>query len=208
MLTNVRDPARRRSDAPSRGALVTQWLDEAKLPHAGHRHNPFNLIGGDLLRNAWWWSDDTRSQPQPLPPGVHGLSNASLDTPWPKVQRVKDALGRALDAADDAPALTTRLLALLDERAVAPDAVLPDTGVGLERERWLSPLFIASPDGDYGTRCSTVLIGERRGDDRWHLSITERTFDVRGRARLDRSVELDGWPETHARSPVQQTPLA
>jgi uncharacterized protein with NRDE domain len=202
MLTNVRDFSRQRADAPSRGALVTRWLDAGEQP-VTRGFNPFNLIGGDLVNNRWWWTDDVSAEPQPLQAGVHGLSNASLDTPWPKVLRLKHALGQALDAAD-ANALTVRLLAALDDRTVAPDDGLPSTGVGLERERWLSPSFITAPDGRYGTRCSTVLVGERNGDA-WRLSMTERTFDARGRASCDRTALLEHWPHGGARAAVIET---
>lgn len=205
MLTNVRNPSRQRADAPSRGALVTRWLDAGELPQ-GSRSNPFNLIGGDLSSCRWWWIDDASAAPRVLARGVHGLSNASLDTPWPKVKRLKEALSSALRDADDAPALTTRLLAALDDRRRAPDEALPATGVGLDRERALSSAFIAMPESGYGTRCSTVLVGEREGEgDGWRLAVTERTFDERGHALHDRSSVLRAWPADRVRAQVRQT---
>jgi uncharacterized protein with NRDE domain len=201
-LTNVRDPKRHRTDAASRGGLVTATLSGGPLA-AGT--NPYNLIAGDLVRGAWAWRSDGSSQHAALAPGkVHGLSNAALDTPWPKVQRLTREFKQLLGDASDAAALTDDLLGALSDRSIAADADLPDTGIGLERERWLSPAFIASPDARYGTRCSTVIVGERRGND-WRLQVTERSFDPRGQATTQRSVRLDGWPASGERPPVAES---
>jgi uncharacterized protein with NRDE domain len=196
MLTNVRDPSRHRADAPSRGALVTAWLEDGGAAPRAQPHNPFNLIGGDLVSGRWWWGDDTGAAPIALHSGVHGLSNASLGTPWPKVQALTRALGDAA-SVHEPEALTAHLFAALADRAPAPDGVLPDTGVGLARERALSSAFIAMPGQGYGTRCSTVLLGERDGAA-WRLFVRERSFDANGRATHDRQVDLSGWPGPRA----------
>lgn len=196
MLTNVRDPARHRPDAASRGALPVQWLHAAASEQAiwpalaAQGCNPFNLIAGDLAAGHWWWADDQAKAPSPLAAGLHAISNASLGTPWPKVNRLRQAMAGAIDAARDADALADRLFSALADRTAARDDELPDTGVGLDRERMLSPAFISTEDGHYGTRCSTVLLGERRGTG-WHLRLTERSFDAAGRAHLERHVALD-----------------
>jgi uncharacterized protein with NRDE domain len=164
MLTNVRDPERHRAEAPSRGALVPAWLDsaqpaEALWPALADRDcNPFNIVAADLVQGHWWWGDDRTSQPRALGPGVHGLSNASLGTPWPKVRRLEGSIANALSNAGDETALAAQLFDALADRQRPEDHELPDTGVGVARERMLSPAFIGSPDGRYGTRCSTVLI--------------------------------------------------
>lgn len=189
MLTNVRDPARHSTDAPSRGELVTAWLDGSDAATQGH--NPFNLIGGDLQSSRWWWCS-ARQAMTPLTAGVHALSNAAMNEPWPKVQRLSAALDHAL-RGDDA-SLVTRLFALLGDRSAAADADLPDTGVGLDRERMLSPIFIATPDGRYGTRCSTLILGERQRQG-WRLNVIERTFDRSGAATQERRVTLANWPQ-------------
>jgi uncharacterized protein with NRDE domain len=155
MLTNVRDPARQRAQAASRGALVTAWLDGSEAPRAPAATNPFNLIGGDLRSGRWWWTSDLHAAPVPIAPGVHALSNAALDEPWPKVSRLITSMREALGNSADEDALSSQLLALLDERHVAADTELPDTGIGLLRERALSPAFIHLPQAGYGTRCST-----------------------------------------------------
>ena len=204
LLTNVRDPRRQRTDAASRGGLVTAWLAGQALTTGS---NPFNLIGGDLRRSEWTSCSDRQREAQPLSSGIHGLSNAALGTPWPKVRRLTQALEGALDGAADAGALTQRLWAALSDRTIAPDPELPDTGVGLERERWLSPAFITAPQARYGTRCSTVLVGEPLAEG-WRLSVTERSFNAHGTPTLERSVRLDGWPAPNARPALRETRLS
>jgi uncharacterized protein with NRDE domain len=109
-------------------------------------------------------------------PGVHGLSNHLLDTPWPKVEEGKLELLTLLSAGGPTP---ERLLGLLDRRDAVDDVRLPDTGVGRERERALSPRFI---EGDqYGTRCSTVITLDADGE----VLFRERSFDRHGEARGD-----------------------
>jgi uncharacterized protein with NRDE domain len=98
---------------------------------------------------------------------VHGLSNALLDTPWPKVERGREDLRRILSGPEEE--IEAALFASLARRDPAPDALLPSTGVGIERERALSSPFIATPE--YGTRASTVLLVDRAGG----VSFTERT---------------------------------
>jgi uncharacterized protein with NRDE domain len=194
MLTNVRDPLRQHAEAASRGALVTAWL-EGRDPLT-QRHNPYNLIGGDLCGGPWWVRSDRDSATRPIPPGLHALSNAALNTPWPKARRLKSAMAHALNAAGDAASLEQALWTLLDDRTPPADEDLPDTGVGRELERMLSPVFIRTPDGRYGTRSSTVIIGQRiDGDARWRVDVVERTHDRRGCAVEERRVTLDGWPQ-------------
>jgi uncharacterized protein with NRDE domain len=203
-LTNVRDPKRHRPEAVSRGGLATAALaGGAAIPGT----NPYNLIAGDLVRNGWTWRNDASTHAGALPTGVHGLSNAALDTPWPKVRRLTQTLHHALGDAPDAGALSEHLFGVLSDRERAPDADLPDTGIGLERERWLSPAFIVSPDGRYGTRCSTVIVGERHGGG-WRVHVSERSFDQHGAATLQRSVQLDTWPLRGHRPAVTETRLA
>ncbi len=105
-------------------------------------------------------------------PGVHGLSNAALDTPWPKLLSARDGLEAVLDAPD-----TDSLVALLRDNRQPADAELPDTGVGLATERLLSSVFIASPT--YGTRASTALIVHADG----RRELLEHSFGPSG-ARL------------------------
>ncbi len=158
-ITNYRDPSSLKSNAPSRGKLVSDYLTgnlsaedylHRILPEAS-QFNGFNLLLGDS-ENLWVYSN--RGAAQKLKPGIYGLSNHLLDTPWPKVQKGKSLLTKALDKKGDN--LDEALLNLLADRHVPPDNELPDTGVSSEWERILSPMFIASPV--YGTRSSTVLM--------------------------------------------------
>ncbi len=117
-------------------------------------------------------------------PGIHVLSNADLDTPWPKSERLRTAMQRA--GAHDAPDIDALFAALAGTR-VAPDDALPHTGLGLERERWLSAPFIRGED--YGTRASTVVLAAKDG-----VRFVERRFGPGGRADgdSDRRLPLAG----------------
>jgi uncharacterized protein with NRDE domain len=164
-LTNYRDPQRRRAPAtaPSRGTLVTSLLDStagvaeglAYLHERRAHFNPFNVIFSDGERLGIY--ESAIGAGRELGPGIYGLSNHLLDTPWPKVENAKTRLASALaDLADTAP-----LLELLRDDLPAADDELPRTGLSLEWERLLSSAFVRSPD--YGTRCSTIIRIERPG---------------------------------------------
>ena len=163
-ITNYRDPASWKADAPSRGKLVSRYLTGSAGPEKYLRsivkkadgYNGFNLLLGDG-EDLFVYSN--RGDVRKLSPGIYGLSNELLDTPWPKVQRGKKLLKKAL--AQKGKELEEALFDLLSDRLVPPDRNLPDTGIGLEWERLLSTMFIKSPV--YGTRSSTLLfIGKNR----------------------------------------------
>ena len=170
-LTNYRDPQQqRRADAPSRGALVVSLLESgasvaeglAYLREVGDRYNGFNLIFSDGERLGIY--ESMPGSGRELGPGIYGLSNHLLDTPWPKVQNAKSSLQTALRELPD----TAPMLALLRDDRPAPDAQLPTTGVSLEWERLLSSAFVRARD--YGTRCSTIIridAGGRAYFDEW-----------------------------------------
>jgi uncharacterized protein with NRDE domain len=201
LLTNVRDPSRHRADAPSRGALVADWLGnhrsvhEATNDYLGRGCNPFNLLLADAGGSRWWWMGDGVEQVLPLGPGLYGLSNARLDTPWPKVQRLKAAVSQALTQAPQARALADHLLAALADRAQPADETLPRTGVALDVERFLAPAFIsgAGLPRPYGTRSSTVLWVEA-ADGAHALHVRERGFDAKGEATQTRHWDVSNWP--------------
>ena len=168
-LTNHRDPTALRPDAPSRGELVDRFLSadgpaspvlDAIAREAG-RYNGFNLLAARWTADAadmWIVSGPVARR---VAPGVHALSNARLDTPWPKVERAIERTRDAIDVATGTDTLIDGLFAMLGERSVADDAKLPRTGVPLDVERALSAAFIRMPG--YGTRSSTVLVVDRRG---------------------------------------------
>ncbi len=174
-LTNYRDPASYRQDRPSRGRLVSDFLRGNMSTAAyldmlngkGNDYNVFNLLFGTAERFCYF--SNRASLPSCIAPGIHGLSNHLLDTPWPKVSRGKEALAH-LTAPGEAVA-TNDLFSVLADRTPAPDHLLPDTGVGTGRERLLSPLFISTPA--YGTRSSTIILIDR--DNK--VTFTERTFN-------------------------------
>jgi uncharacterized protein with NRDE domain len=156
-VTNYRDPANDRTDAPSRGSLVRSFLESTasvaesltNLRKVGADYNGFNLLFSDGERLGVY--ESARGEGRELGPGVFGLSNHLLDTPWPKVTIAKS---RLLDALGDGVNEQSMLALLRDERP-APDEQLPRTGVSLETERLLSSAFIRTPD--YGTRSSTLI---------------------------------------------------
>jgi uncharacterized protein with NRDE domain len=175
-LTNYRDPEQRREGTPSRGTLVTSILMSKDttaqsldyLREVGARYNGFNLIFSDGERLAVY--ESVVGLGRELGPGIYGLSNHLLDTPWPKVQTAKSRLSTALSALGT----TDAALALLRDDEPAPDEQLPRTGVGLAWERLLSSAFVRAPD--YGTRCSTLL----RVDQRRRASFDEWAWDPAG----------------------------
>jgi uncharacterized protein with NRDE domain len=179
-LTNYRDPQLRRDPAPSRGSLVTSILKSTAsaaqsldyLRKVGGNYNGFNLIFSDGERLAIYESE--RGTGRELGPGIYGLSNHLLDTPWPKVQNAKSRLSAALSNLGD----TSAALALLRDAAPAPDDQLPRTGVSVEWERLVSSAFVVAPV--YGTRCSTLV----RVDERRHACFDEWTWDSSG-AQID-----------------------
>lgn len=173
-LTNIRDP-RQPPRGRSRGELPAQFLRGTQAPEAFLRavaprageYSGFNLLLGD--RRQLWLLHSRAERPVQLGEGLYGLSNADLDTPWPKVEKAKAMLGECLVA----PQVPSLLDLLHDERQAA-DAQLPDTGIGLKTERLLSSIFIAT--GSYGTRASSVLLVRADGSRR----LVERSYGPYG----------------------------
>jgi len=177
-LTNHRDPRSHRDGAPSRGALVAEFLRGEEGPGEFLRRmerdaanfNGFHLVVSD--DSELWYLTNTGGAPRRLPPGIHGISNGPVDEPWPKVTRTTSRLGRLLEAP--AAPEPEALLDLLSDRERSPDAELPATGIPLEWERALSSVFVVH--GSYGTRCSTALLVPKDGK----LRFVERSFDPSG----------------------------
>ncbi len=180
MLTNVRLPTERNPLAPTRGGLVVAALqsDTPAGPFAhqlcarASSYNGFNLLVGDLgsapqsRSSLMYVSNRIDHTPRPLAPGIYGLSNAFLDTPWPKVTRSVSRF--ALQIASEVNPL--ELMALLADRHLAAHAELPNTGVSVEWERALSAIQIRALG--YGTRSSTVLTVRSDG----LVTFLERSF--------------------------------
>lgn len=172
-ITNYRDVNISKANPPSRGHLVLDFLKQKEQPNAylrkvhakADRYMGFNLLAG-TINNLYYYSNQQGIIKQ-LTPGIYGLSNHLLDTPWPKVKRVKSRLS-ALIEQDRVSAQT--LFDLLADDVEAPDNQLPETGIPKDIEKKVSPVFIKS-DG-YGTRCSTALLVNQ--DD--EVLFTERRF--------------------------------
>jgi uncharacterized protein with NRDE domain len=164
VITNYREGKAPAADAPTRGALVANFLTSDLAPLAylqgidGERYAGFNLIVGTLTEAAILGNRGTPAQI--LPAGMHTLSNALLDTPWPKTQRLGTGFS-TLDIAGDETVLEQSGLALLADEHKAPDEELPHTGISPEMEKMLSSIRIDSPI--YGTRVSSVLILDQHG---------------------------------------------
>ena len=177
-LTNIRAPG-----APlgtrSRGELPERYLRGELSPQAyltelsGHleHYSGFNLLVGD--EHHLWYLNSQRGTPEQLPAGIYGVSNAALDTPWPKLLRARQALRDCIEEQIEEPQ-AEMLLRLLSDPQLAADEELPCTGVPYEWEKRLSSVFIAGTD--YGTRACTVLIRHANGA----TQITERRFGPTG----------------------------
>ncbi|MGA7781793.1 MAG: NRDE family protein [Paraburkholderia sp.] len=187
-LTNYRAPHEMRPDAPTRGTLVSNWLSGEpsaqltpldylqRVAQDGAIYNGFNLLIGDWTRRELaWYCNRSSAAPMLLAAGTHGISNAVLDTAWPKLTRKRAELGKLL--ARDPLAPLESLIELMRDPRLARDDELPSTGIPLERERVLSAAFIESPE--YGTRGTTalrVIANDANGE---HLSaaVAERSDD-------------------------------
>ncbi len=175
-ITNYRNPAERMATAPTRGRLVADFLTAAHRPSAyfagiapqAQRYNGYSMLAADGTSLAFY--SNREGIIREIAPGVHGLANHLLDTPWPKVEKGKERLGGLIAGTFDPVAY----LELLGDTEPAHDRHLPDTGVGVERERKLSSIRITG--GDYGTRCSTVV---RIGTD-GQAEFWERSYDRDG----------------------------
>ncbi|MBS1188773.1 MAG: hypothetical protein H6R10_565 [Rhodocyclaceae bacterium] len=172
-VTNVREPGTPKGRR-SRGELTRDFLLGSKAAQDyvegidGSDYSGFNLLVSDGA--GLWYASNRDSRPRRLPPGIYGLSNHLLDTPWPKLVAARQRFSSALA---ELPA-TDRLFAILADDEVVADEYLPQTGVSLEWERRLSAIFVRSPA--YGTRASTVLVQEGGGA----ISLEERSFGPNG----------------------------
>lgn len=183
-LTNIRDMSLPLGEQ-SRGALVTDYLVSEQSPQAYlqavanqiDQYSGFNLLVADL--QSIWYLSSTEPRPVRLAEGIYALCNGSLDTPWPKLVRIRSTFSEHLDAADHT------LFELMQDEQRADDDQLPDTGVGLAMERMLSSIFIRGES--YGTRATSLL--RRFADGRTKLS--ERSYAVDGTCVSQQQIELE-----------------
>lgn len=175
MVTNYRDPFNINPAAPSRGQLVSDYLiGDTQADHylkavaiRGKDYNGFNLITG--TPESLHYYSNYKGTVEQVPPGLHGLSNHLLNTPWPKVERGKAKMASLLVNQQLVP---DQLFDLLRDEDRAADTQLPDTGIGLERERALSSMFIKTTG--YGSRCSTVVLIDRDNN----VQYVERVYNT------------------------------
>lgn len=177
-VTNFREPVRPGPGAPSRGELIPRYLRSQQTPQqvleeispAAGAYGGFNLLLADS-GSLWYATNRAAPFARALGCGIHGLSNGLLDTPWPKLRRVREGFASWLGAEADVPALFTLLA---DRTQTSRPEDLPLTGVDPAWEQVLSAPFVVHPA--YGTRCSTVVLIEHSGA----LYIAERRFDAQG----------------------------
>lgn len=175
MVTNYRDFKNLKSNAPSRGHLVSDYLKWDVNPKAylemlekrKNHYNGFNLIVGDV--DTLLYESNYKDGIEKLSNGFYGISNALLDTPWPKIELAKANMKPILQKPLIKP---EELLEIMREESIAPDNQLPETGIGIEKERALSSMFIKT-DG-YGSRCSTVILVKHSGE----TVFVERTYNT------------------------------
>jgi uncharacterized protein with NRDE domain len=208
-ITNYRDPARIRDSAPSRGQILLDYLRSKRSAFdflsdfntpAGE-YNGFNLLlldQHDMLHFSNVTGVTTR-----LAPGLYGLSNHLLNSPWPKVERGRRMLADTL-LADGQPN-SEEIFRLLQDNQFPDDSQLPQTGVGLEWERLLSPIFIQSPG--YGTRSSALVTINDAGTAAFHERTYVHTSDVRKTEDRSFSITLDTVEEKRGGAQYYQSDL-
>ncbi|HEX7813085.1 MAG TPA: NRDE family protein [Burkholderiales bacterium] len=183
-VTNYRDGTRPEAGTRSRGQMVARFLTEnadarsyaESIARSASAYHGFNLLAGDA--SDLYYVSHAEGKSRRVEPGVHGLSNDRLDTPWPKVERGRRRLQSMLSG--DAEVTEEDLLAVLADRDLAQDHLLPQTGIPYDWEKRLSASFIVSPA--YGTRASSVLLIGMNGEVRFR----ERSFDENGELLEDR----------------------
>lgn len=177
IVTNFRGPEKK-NVSTSRGQLVAAYLKSSLtaieylhrlLQNEAPHYAGFNLLISDAEDVRYYSNrDESRPNLDPLPPGIYGLSNHLLNTDWPKVELGKIKLRSQLSSSD--PLQSTQLFELLKDQSIPPDDQLPDTGVGLPKERLLASMFISSEG--YGTRCSTSFLMTPDGS----ITVAEKSF--------------------------------
>jgi uncharacterized protein with NRDE domain len=192
IVTNFRELARPRRSAPSRGSLIPEFLASglsaeqflSRLEADAMGYAGFNLLLGDGAQ-LWYASNRADEFARPLPPGVYGLSNHFLDTPWPKLERVRRRLHGLLEQQDPSRLLHS-LLGVLEDRERSALHDLPATGLTPDWEHVLSSPFVVHPE--YGTRCATIVLADTDGRG----TVRERRYASDGQAVGDTEFALNG----------------
>jgi len=189
-LTNIRNPLQLNPQAISRGDLVTNFLTaklndhqiKQQLLDSASHYNGYNLLFGDAKHLEVF--NSATLEFSLVSPGIHGLSNAAFNTPWPKVTLGKKLLADYLK--QDRPIECIKLAQLLTNSQLAKDDQLPDTGIPIQFERALSPLFIHNQEKHYGTRCTSVLLFDQHG----HIDFYEASYDQHGQLANSKHIKL------------------
>jgi uncharacterized protein with NRDE domain len=192
-VSNFRDPGLHRDEASSRGDLVREFLTDERSPRQyladlkekASAYNGFNLLVGDLRTVTLGYLSNRGGGPEGLQPGIHGISNHLLNTPWPKVERSRKALADLIETVGRAPPDTEALFDILRSTHRPPDDRLPDTGLDRKTERLVAAPFIINPT--YGTRSSTVILLDSEST----LTFIEKTYNSEGAVVDTRAYELD-----------------
>lgn len=184
-VTNYRDLERNQPTAPSRGAIPVNLIKENPtnfqqyvIDNKAHwsEMNGFNLLYHNGKETFYY--SNISEEVKTLDSGVYAISNAFLDTPWPKVVAVKSRLQHIIE---NEKISVDNLLEILSNHNIYPEEQLPETGVGIEMEKVLSPICIQSPI--YGTRVSTIFLKENNGTahvvERDVLKNTILSFDIK-----------------------------
>ncbi|MBU2953991.1 NRDE family protein [Marinobacter sp. F3R08] len=179
-VTNVREGAPE-AGRISRGELPLRAINDSRDQLNSYLHSQADHFSGFNLvhlspRDGWYFSNRDAHPGRHIHRGVYGLSNHLLQTPWPKLLRLRKATGDAVAAAGQSTeTLHSALVHLLQDNTPAPDHLLPDTGIGLETERFLSSPFIVGTD--YGTRATTVVSISADGE----IHVTEQSWEPDGK---------------------------
>lgn len=191
LLTNVREGVAT-AGTRSRGDLPLHWLGSKQGSMAflagtpAHDYAGCNLLMGDSLTGEWTWASNRGNAGRSvdgwhfkdLKPGLYSLSNALLDTPWPKTLALKAALAEALTRATVSAELQSQLWSALGDRQRAPATHLPNTGIDTALEHGLSSAWVDLPERGYGTRCSSLVWLEAARSGDLHLHMTEKTWEI------------------------------
>ncbi|MDX1591296.1 MAG: NRDE family protein [Balneolaceae bacterium] len=188
-ITNYRDINNIKENAPSRGDIVSDYLTSdmtapefiKELRKDAELYNGFNLIAGTTTE--LWYYTNVKDEMKRIKPGIHTLSNAFLDTPWPKTEKAREGFTDLMRDEGKGEIPRTELFSILQDQEKFPDEKLPSTGLSPEMERLVSSIFITSDT--YGTRCSTVIKADPAPQG--ITSFTETTY-IKGTAEVDSTV--------------------